>query len=394
MTRREIFTYKKSRLREYINQREKEDIAVVTLAQIEKKGLDEYLNDLDTSIDIDLTSTIKIINNGGNYANYSIESIIESLDDYGSVTFIVDEIYEQDLLSELPYFFCSIIPIEFDTEEIFFVDEFGKKGKEEKKRKIVDLDEIEKKELFRQIQSELIGHTDLKSDLINKINEFCFYEKVIEDQPIISLFLLGSSGLGKTELARVIHNYLDEKTPLAKINFANYANESALASLIGSPPGYYGSGEESDLIKKIKSSGTGVLLVDEFEKANGRVRNFFLQLLEEGKFDDALGQIYDLGGYLIIFTSNLNRENFSKEIPAELRSRFNGVYLMKELSFSEKHEYANKIIDWYFEKSGEGKCEDKRNRILRNVNLEKESNLRTIKFRLRSAFFEVNFSGN
>src|SRR5699024_9206440 len=104
----------------------------------------------------------------------------------------------------------------------------------------------------------------------------------IKDQPIMSLFLLGGSGLGKTELGRTIHEYLSKDTPLAKINFANYSGEGSLASLIGSPPGYRDSGEESDLIKKIKSSGTGLLLVDEFEKATPSVHNFFLQLLEEG----------------------------------------------------------------------------------------------------------------
>lgn len=76
----------------------------------------------------------------------------------------------------------------------------------------------------------------------------------------MSLFLIGGSGLGKTELARTIHKYLCKETPLAKINFANYSSEGSLASLIGSPPGYRDSGDESDLIKKIKESSAGVYL--------------------------------------------------------------------------------------------------------------------------------------
>ena len=281
VTRKEVFTYKKGDLRKYINQREEEEaISVITLAQIEKNGLDYYLSHEDSYLDLDLTSTIKLILNGMKFVNYGIESIIESISNYEDVRFIVEEVYEQDLLSELPYFFGSSIPLEINTEEISLGNEVIVGGLVGEKRTIVDLCDADRKSLLGMIESKLVGHKDLKYDIKDKINEFYFLNKKLQDQPIISLFLLGASGLGKTELARIIHNYLDEKTPLAKINFANYTNESSLASLIGSPPGYLGSGEESDLIKKIKSSSTGVLLVDEFEKADPSVRNFFLQLLD------------------------------------------------------------------------------------------------------------------
>src|SRR5699024_5551169 len=108
-------------------------------------------------------------------------------------------------------------------------------------------------------------------------------------------------------------------------------------------------------------------LVDEFEKATPSVHNFFLQLLEEGKFDDALGRIFDLSGYLVIFTSNLGKKDYLSKIPPELRSRFNGVYQMSELSQPEKLLYANKVIDWYFEKSEEKKTEQKVELILQNI---------------------------
>ncbi len=160
-----------------------------------------------------------------------------------------------------------------------------------------------------------------------------------------------------------------------------------MASLIGSPPGFKDSGEESDLIKKLKTSNSGVLIIDEFEKANKNVHNFFLQLLEEGKFDDAMGEIFDLSGYLIIFTSNLKKKDFLSHVSPELRSRFNSIYLMKELSEEEKEEYANKVLDWYFRESEEEKNAEKVESILKKVDLKNEQNLRTIKFQLRSAFY-------
>src|SRR5699024_5263069 len=151
---------------------------------------------------------------------------------------------------------------------------------------------------------------------------------------------LGPSGLGKTEIARIFHRFLDPKNPLAKINFANYKSENSLASLIGSPPGYVNSEAESDLVQKINKSNAGVLLVDEFEKADPAAHNFFLQLLEEGKFDDAMGRVHNLNGYIIIFTSNLDKHNYKEKIPPELRSRFNVVNRFNALNFEDKKEFA------------------------------------------------------
>lgn len=384
LSRIEVFTYKKVQLKEYISKRENEGIKVFTLAQVEKRGAENLFDD-SLKVDIDLTSTIALITKNENSFKYVFEGLLDILKEFDDLRFIIDEKYEQELLLEFPYFFSEILPLEIDIEEESVMSKESSSSLI--KKRIVDLNKTEIKELFKKIEDELVGHETLKSDLEKKVSEFLYFFKKIKDQPILSFFLLGSSGLGKTEIARIIHNYLDEDNPIAKINFGNYSSESSLASLIGSPPGFKDSGEESDLIKKLKTSNSGVLIIDEFEKANKNVHNFFLQLLEEGKFDDAMGEIFDLSGYLIIFTSNLKKKDFLSHVSPELRSRFNGIYLMKELSEEEKKEYANNVLDWYFKESEEEKSAEKVEGILKEVDMKNEHNLRTIKFQLRSAFY-------
>lgn len=384
LTRIKVFTYKKGQLKEYIFQRENEGIKVFTLAQIEKRGVENSFDD-SLSIDIDLTSTVALLTKNDNSFKYLLERLLDILKEFDDLRFIIDEKYEEELLMEFPYFFSGVLPLEIEVEEETVISEENSSSLA--KRRIVDLEKTEIRELFKRIEDELVGHETLKTDLEKKVLEFLYFYKKIKDQPILSFFLLGSSGLGKTEIARIIHNYLDEDSPIAKINFGNYSSESSLASLIGSPPGFKDSGEESDLIKKLKTSNSGVLIIDEFEKANKNVHNFFLQLLEEGKFDDAMGEIFDLSGYLIIFTSNLKKKDFLSHVSPELRSRFNSIYLMKELSDEEKKEYANNVLDWYFKESEEEKSIEKVESILKEVDLKNEHNLRTIKFQLRSAFY-------
>lgn len=385
LSRNEVFTYEREQLNEYISQRENEGIKVLTLAQVEKRDVDNILGNSLNGIDIDLTSTIAFLTKGDNSSKYLFERMLDNLEGIDDLKFIIEEKYEQELLVEFAYFFSGISALKIEVKKGSIIEK--KNRSILAKRRLVDLNKSSINKLVKNIEAELVGHENLKKDLKNKISEFLYFYKKIKDQPILSFFLLGSSGLGKTEIARIIHNYLDQDSPIAKINFGNYSSESSLASLIGSPPGFKDSGEESDLIKKLKNSNTGVLIIDEFEKANKNVHSFFLQLLEEGKFDDAMGEIFDLSGYLIIFTSNLKKNEFTSHISPELRSRFNGIYLMKELSEEEKKEYANKVLDRYFKETKEEKNTEKVESILKRIDFKNENNLRIIKFKLRTAFY-------
>lgn len=130
-----------------------------------------------------------------------------------------------------------------------------------------------------------------------------------------------TSGVGKTETARILSDLLAPGQPLPKINFGNYSSNDSLNSLIGSPRGYIGS-EEGELSLKIEASESSVILIDEFEKTNPAVWNFFLDLLESGHFTDSQGAMHGLDGYTIVFTSNAPKEEVRGKFPPELLSRF------------------------------------------------------------------------
>ena len=158
------------------------------------------------------------------------------------------------------------------------------------------------------------------SDFIELIRNFRVFNKLGEHK-ILSIFIMGDSGVGKTEVARAIHKSLGGKKKLAKINFGNYSSDNSLNSLIGSPRGYIGS-EEGEIFIRVKGSDTGLILIDEFEKSNSTLFNYFLDVLESGKMVSSMADEIDLNGFIIIFTSNISKEDFPKKISPELRSRF------------------------------------------------------------------------
>lgn len=192
-------------------------------------------------------------------------------------------------------------------------------------------------DLENSITTNLIGHDTFKRKLNNSLKQF----KILNElnlKKIFSIFLLGGSGIGKTEVARIINNSLNNETQLVKINFGNYTSKDSINSLIGSPRGYIGS-EDGELSLKLSKNHTGIILCDEFEKADSKIFSFFLELLEEGKFTDSQSNIYDLNGYIIIFTSNLNSTQFSENIPKEFQTRLDLISEFTPLTYDEKEKF-------------------------------------------------------
>ena len=167
----------------------------------------------------------------------------------------------------------------------------------------------------------------------------------MENKEYFLFFLFGQSGIGKTEVARVLANGLENDAYFAKINFQNYDRQDAVNNLIGSPRGYIGS-QQGELSNKITKSNLGILLCDEFDKANRPVHNFFLELLEEGMFTDSLGCEYDLNGYIIIFTSNiLSMKEYKDSIPNELQTRFDLVAEFQSPTIKDKKQFVDLLIE-------------------------------------------------
>lgn len=202
---------------------------------------------------------------------------------------------------------------------------------------IVDIDQTDFDCVLSYINQHLYGNDLFKSRLKEELTKYRLFNR-IGQQPIFSLLICGASGIGKTEVARLLHQKLAANEPMIKINFGNYSAQDALNSLIGSPRGYIGS-NKGELPDKLMRSRSKVILIDEFEKASKPVYNFFLQLLEEGKFTDSLGREYDLNKYIIVFTSNMPKEKIGEYLPPELRSRFSYKCAFWPLSTKDKEEY-------------------------------------------------------
>ena len=202
---------------------------------------------------------------------------------------------------------------------------------------IVDIDQPHFEDVLNYLDANLFGNKRFKQRLKEELSKYRVFNR-IGQHPIFSLLICGASGIGKTEVARLLHQKLAADEPIIKINFGNYSAQDALNSLIGSPRGYIGS-NKGELPDKLMRSRSKVILIDEFEKASKPVYNFFLQLLEEGMFTDSLGREYDLNKYIIVFTSNMPKEKIGEYLPPELRSRFSYKCAFYPLSNEDKELY-------------------------------------------------------
>lgn len=258
-------------------------------------------------------------------------------------------------------------------------------------KKLVDLKNEELLDFLEYINKNLIGHKKFKKELAVRLKSFKLFHKLGE-QKVFSIFLMGESGIGKTEVGRLMHKALGSQKSICKISFGNYSSKDSLNSLIGSPRGYMGS-ETGELPMKLERSDIGIILIDEFEKADNPVYNFFLDLLEEGKFTDSQSNVYDLDGYVMIFTSNLTPENYKKSLSPELRSRFDYVCQFQLLTDKEKKDYMYKRIEVTIKKFEEKlnvtvSKEDKA--ILYHIDYSSLNNLRKINRAIKEKFAEIS----
>ena len=303
-----------------------EFLTLVTCSNNEK--LKKVLSDRDTKGFIfDLTPLVRDEDSASKWA-ITIESIIDSIIDLDNIFLIVDKRYTYNILDLLFYKIEDIRSFESQLEMHIPLN-----------RNVVTMSEEDFISLLDAIKNNLIGNEQFKIRLEQELRKYRVFNR-IGYQPIFSVLICGKSGIGKTELARIIHRELSPNEPFIKINFGNYSDQNALSSLIGSPRGYVGS-SKGELSIKLNNSKSKIILIDEFEKCNKQVQNFFLQLLEDGFFTDSLGRDYDLKNYIIVFTANLDKEKANQVIAPELLSRINLRYAFSMLNDREKKEYVH-----------------------------------------------------
>jgi ATP-dependent Clp protease ATP-binding subunit ClpB len=130
-----------------------------------------------------------------------------------------------------------------------------------------------------------------------------------ENRPIGSFIFIGPTGVGKTELAKALAEFMfDNEQALVRLDMSEYMEQHAVAKMIGSPPGYVGYEEGGQLTETIRRRPYSVVLFDEIEKAHPEVFNILLQILDEGRLTDAKGRVANFKNTIIIMTSNLGSE--------------------------------------------------------------------------------------
>jgi len=134
-----------------------------------------------------------------------------------------------------------------------------------------------------------------------------------ENRPLGSFMFLGPTGVGKTETARALAEFLfNDENALVRLDMSEYMEKHAVSKMIGSPPGYVGYEEGGQLTDKIRRRPYSVVLLDEIEKAHPEVFNILLQILEDGRLTDAKGRVVSFKNSILIMTSNVGSEYIAK----------------------------------------------------------------------------------
>ena len=152
-------------------------------------------------------------------------------------------------------------------------------------------------------------------------------------RPIGSFIFLGTTGVGKTELARALAEYLfDDEKMMTRIDMSEYQEKFSVTRLIGAPPGYGGYDEGGQLTEAVRRKTYSVVLFDEIEKAHPDVFNTLLQVLDDGRLTDSKGRTVNFKNTIIIMTSNYTHEQLFRTVRPEFLNRVDEIITFKPLT--------------------------------------------------------------
>ena len=284
---------------------------------------------------------------------------------------------------------CDLFNYYFETDEVDVKKDVEETVTEEKS--IVEYEKREFDDLMDNFKIQLYGHERFKKNLKNQLKAYILLHRM-KRKKIFSILLCGKSGIGKTEVGRILQKAMYPEEPPIKINFGNYSGKGSLWSLIGSPKGYMGSETGGELTNKITNSKSKIIIIDELDKADATIFNFFYEMLEDGQYTDLVGKVVDLDGYIVIFTANLDSSNFQEMIPEPLFSRFDMTYEFLQLTTEDKKRFVSEFIDVliaeYEENIGQLNNKNIKDELMKK-SYHTYTNVRLIKRDVMNAFVEL-----
>jgi ATP-dependent Clp protease ATP-binding subunit ClpB len=155
-------------------------------------------------------------------------------------------------------------------------------------------------------------------------------------RPVGSFLFLGTTGVGKTELAKVLAEYLfNSREMIVRIDMSEYQQEFSVSRLFGAPPGYVGYDQGGQLTEAVRRRPYSVVLLDEIEKAHPKVFETLLQVLDDGRMTDGQGRTVDFKNTIIIMTSNMKMEDINMRMSPEFLNRIDDTVYFNELSMED-----------------------------------------------------------
>lgn len=192
-----------------------------------------------------------------------------------------------------------------------------------------------------RLGARVIGQTKAISAVANAVrrSRIGLQEK---RRPIGSFLFLGPTGVGKTETAKALAEFLfDDEQAMVRLDMSEYMEKHAVSRMIGAPPGYVGYEEGGSLTEAVRRRPYSVILLDEIEKAHPDVFNVFLQILDDGRATDGQGRTVDFSNAIIVMTSNIGSHIILEEKDAQVRDR----RVMEQVRAHFRPEFLNRIDD-------------------------------------------------